>query len=278
MKKMKNIISPKELVELLSASDLFIADCRFTLDDPGLGRTQYEAGHVPGAVYVSLDGDLSAPVSVHGGRHPLPAVESAVFLLSSLGIERGKTRVIVYDEGGSAWASRFWWMLRYLGHDDVRIMDGGFTDYIAAGGPVSAELPLRQWKEFIPAIRTEMLVSMPQIMEIAGQGRLIDARAPERFAGENETIDIVAGHIPLALNHHWMKNLDENGRLLSIERLFGMFGSFPEQPVMYCGSGVTACMNVLAMEEAGFPLPGLYVGSWSDWISFPENSVATGRR
>jgi thiosulfate/3-mercaptopyruvate sulfurtransferase len=273
---MKNLITAEELSGQLSNPLLLVVDCRFALDQPTLGRDQYRAGHVQGAVYLSLNEDLSSPVAAHGGRHPLPSVTAMAELFSKLGITRNATPVVAYDDGGGAFAARLWWMLRYLGHERVRVLDGGFTAYIEAGGPVSPDVPSRPPSVFEPEVRQEMLASIREIADIARQGRLIDARAPERFAGENETIDAKAGHIPGARNHYWMKNLDARNRFLDPAGLLEMLRAFPENAVMQCGSGVTACVNVLAMEEAGLPLPRLFAGSWSDWISYPDNPIATG--
>lgn len=273
---MKNLITATELLETTPAPDLLIVDCRFSLQDPFWGRDRYREGHIPGAVFASLDRDLSGPVGVHGGRHPLPSIEHLVELFSSLGIVNGETEVVAYDDGGGAYAARLWWLLRYLGHGRVRILDGGYDAFLRIGRVPAKEPGRREQAVFVPQVQPRMLASMEEVRSLPGSVPLVDARSPERYRGEEEVLDVKAGHIPGARNAHWKDNLDENGVLLPPEKLRARFSRFPPDAVMYCGSGVTACVNVLAMEEAGYPLPRLYAGSWSDWISYADNPVTVG--
>jgi len=273
---MSNLISPEECIASLGEENICIIDCRFELSDPAKGKSLYYESHLPGAVYVSLNEDLSAPVGLHGGRHPLPPLEYLAFLFGKLGIVRNRTRIIAYDDSGGPFAARLWWMLRYCGHDAVQVIDGGFSAYVYAGGSLTTDVPLCVPVPFVPEVRKEMYARQAEIETARNAGALIDCRAPERFRGEYETIDVKAGHIPGAVNIHWMGNLDSRNRMLPAESLRERFESLPSQPIMYSGSGGTACMNVIAYEEAGLGLAKLYPGSWSDWISYPGNAVETG--
>ncbi len=273
---MSNIISSKKLLECLNDQELFIADCRFDLSAPLLGWMQYREAHIPGAVYVSLDKDLTAPLAPHGGRHPLPSVEAMEQHFSDLGIRNGETRVVVYDDAGGSFAARLWWMLRYLGHENAQVLDGGFQDWLRAAGPVDAEIIPKPRAVFRAHAHPGMLASMGEVRLRNADCLLVDARAGERHRGEIEPIDRVAGHIPGAANLPWMSNVNPDLTLKHRDELLKLYESFPEKTIMYCGSGVTSALNVLVMEELGFPLPKLYAGSWSDWISYDENEIATG--
>jgi thiosulfate/3-mercaptopyruvate sulfurtransferase len=272
---MSNIISSEKLAEHLNDPDLFIADCRFDLAAPLLGWIQFTEAHIPGAVYVSLDKDLSAPLGPHGGRHPLPPVEEMENRFSEIGMESGKSRVIVYDDAGGSYAARLWWMLRYLGHKHVQVLNGGFQAWLKSGEPVNAEIVRKPQAVFQSKPRNEMLATMEEVRTRSGNCLLVDARANERYRGEIEPIDRIAGHIPGAVNLPWTSNVKTDMTLGSREELLKLYETFPEKTILYCGSGVTSALNVLIMEELGFPLPKLYAGSWSDWISYEENAVAT---
>jgi thiosulfate/3-mercaptopyruvate sulfurtransferase len=273
---MKNLISADELIALLSTDDTVIFDCRFDLAKTNLGHQLYSESHIPGAAYLSLDDDLSGALGEHGGRHPLPSVDDMAQRFGKLGIKRNVSRVIAYDDSGSPFAARLWWMLRYLGHEQVQVLDGGFAAYKAAGGQVTNEIPQIEPQHFLPDIQHSMLATVTELANVDTRSSLIDCRAPERFLGNNETIDSKAGHIPGAQNIHWMDGLDEEKHYRPVEEQKQRFAAVPKDPIMYCGSGVTACVNVLAYEEAGLGTARVYAGSWSDWISYEKNEIATG--
>ncbi|CAM3610577.1 sulfurtransferase [Marinicrinis lubricantis] len=276
---MKHIVSMKWLLARLYEPDLVIADCRFQLGQPDAGRTAFEQGHISGAVYFDLEQDLSAPVGVHGGRHPLPDPDKLGAVLSKAGIDRTVT-VIAYDDQGGAMASRLWWLLRYMGHERVYVMDQGFSHWQQAGFPVSTDNPIRVPRRFVPELQPDMLATVENVRQAIQEGsaQLVDSREPARFEGREEPIDRVAGHIPGARNKFWKELLDDDLRMKKPELLQEHFQDVPkDQPVIvYCGSGVTACPNVLALSEAGYDNVKLYAGSWSDWISYEGNPVATG--
>lgn len=273
---MTNLISAAALADSIGQENLVLVDCRFDVADPERGPRNHAEGHIPGAVYAHLDEDLSLPVALHGGRHPLPAIDRMEALFGRLGIESGRTRVIAYDDAGGSYAARLWWMLRYLGHRQVQLLDGGWQAWLAGGGPVETTAPSVRPARFTAEVRHEMLADVDDVRALGSGSTLIDSRAPERYRGETEPLDAKAGHIPGAVNRPWMAALAPDLRLLSPERLREAFGELSDRPVVYCGSGVTACINVLAIEEAGYGMPRLYAGSWSDWISWPENPIATG--
>ena len=277
---MEHIVSMKWLLARLYEQDLAIVDCRFLLSDAEAGQRSYREGYIPGAAYLDLERDLSAPVGEHGGRHPLPRLDELAAKLGKLGIDRA-TRVVAYDDQGGAMASRLWWLLRYMGHDAVYVMDQGFGAWKAAGYPVTDAAPaIRVPKQYEPAVREAMLADVEAVRAASREGgsMLVDSREPRRYLGLEEPIDPVAGHIPGARNWFWKDNLDEQGRWRSAEQLEERFAALPKDAdiIVYCGSGVTACPNVLALEAAGYENVRLYAGSWSDWISYSENSVATG--
>jgi thiosulfate/3-mercaptopyruvate sulfurtransferase len=276
---MGTIVDFAWLREHLKDSNVVIADCRFILGQPDAGRTAYEAGHIPGAVYFDLERDLSGPIGPHGGRHPLPDVASFAKALGQAGIDSSKT-VVVYDDQAGAMASRLWWMLRYAGHDNVKLLDGGYGSWQATGHPVSTEAPQVRETVFEAELQPDMLLSTEDVKSRLGKAgtTLIDSREPRRYLGLEEPIDPVAGHIPGAVNYFWKQSLDESGRWKRAEGQRERFAGLKrdEEVVVYCGSGVTACPNVLALTEAGFTDVKLYGGSWSDWISYKNNPVATG--
>jgi thiosulfate/3-mercaptopyruvate sulfurtransferase len=275
------LISDQGLAALLAEPTLCVVDCRASLQNAAAGREAYAKGHVPGAVFADLLDDLSGPI-VPGktGRHPLPNVDAFAAKLRSWGIGSG-SRVVAYDDAGGAFAARLWWLLRWLGHDAVAVLDGGFPAWVAAGHPVSDATPQVAAGDFTPRPRPELCVSAAELAAPQTRlGRLFDARAPERFRGDVEPIDPVAGHIPGALNLPFAENLVD-GRFRSPADLRERFaralaGTQPEEAIVYCGSGVTACHDVLAFAHAGLPLPRLYAGSWSEWITEPGRPVAKG--
>jgi thiosulfate/3-mercaptopyruvate sulfurtransferase len=259
-----------------------VVDCRFDLREDGWGLNQYLAAHIPSAAYASLSRDLSGPVNGTNGRHPLPEIGEFAATLGRLGID-GTTQVVVYDQDIGMYAARLWWMLRYAGHRRTAVLDGGWQRWMAEGRPVREGRETPPEKTFVASPRPELLASLGDVIDVSngGGGLLVDARAPERFDGRSETLDRAAGHIPGATNRFYKENVTPEGEMLpraalktAYERALG--GRTPRETVMYCGSGVTACHNLLAMEHAGLRGARLYVGSWSEWSADPTRRVATG--
>ncbi len=279
MQAYSTLIAPVELSAALGAPELRIVDCRASLQDPAAGRESYRLAHLPGASFADLSSDLSGPiVAGKTGRHPLPDLDTFVGRLRSWGISQS-SQVVVYDDAAGAFAARLWWMLRWLGHERVALLDGGFAAWQAAGLPVTTELGLVTAGDFTAQPHRELLVGAGELLGSA-DSKLFDARAPERFRGDVEPIDPVAGHILGAENLPFAGNL-RDGRFLSSAELRARFdaalaGTPPEHAVVYCGSGVTACHDVLAFAHAGLPLPRLYAGSWSEWITDPSRPTAKG--
>ncbi len=277
----RTLISAEQLAGRLSEAGWRIVDCRFSLADTGAGRRAYAAGHIPGAVYAHLDEDLSGPV-VPGqtGRHPLPDKEQFMARLSAWSIDE-HTQVIAYDDNSGMVASRLWWLLHSLGHDRVAVLDGGFAAWTALpGAPITTEVPEPQPHTFRPRPPISHAVDAAQVnqLRLDPAWLLVDSREDFRYRGESEPIDPVAGHIPGAVNAFFMENLDEQGRFLPPGKLRERFlpllaGRTAEMAVFYCGSGVSACHNVLAMAHAGLGEATLYPGSWSEWITDAERAV-----
>jgi thiosulfate/3-mercaptopyruvate sulfurtransferase len=253
-----------------------VLDVRWSLGGPP-GRDLYLEGHIPGAVYVDLDTELAAPAGA-GGRHPLPSAEVFGEAMRAAGVS-GSRPVVVYDAGNSVAAARAWWLLRYFGHPDVSVFDGGFGGWLAAGLAIERDVPRVEPGDFVPHAGGMPLLDAGAAAAVARDGVLLDARAPERFRGDSEPIDPVAGHIPGAVNLPGDDLVDASGRFLDADTLrerFGGAGAHAGVAVgAYCGSGVAAAHEVLALEVAGIPA-ALYVGSWSEWISDPGRPVATG--
>ena len=259
-----------------------IVDCRFDLKHESWGREQYHAGHMPGAVYASLSKDLSGPVAGTGGRHPMPAPSAIAATFGRLGIGPG-TQVVMYDQDNGIFASRMWWMLHYMGHDAAAVVDGGWAKWLREGRPTRSGTEIRPVAVFTGHPREALRLSVDDVEATLGDASvlLVDARAPERFEGASEPLDRTPGHIPGAVNHFYKRNVTAEGVMLPPERLRQQFadmlgGRSPDQVVMYCGSGVTACQNLLAMEHTGLHGAKLYPGSWSDWSSDPGRPVETG--
>jgi thiosulfate/3-mercaptopyruvate sulfurtransferase len=275
---MSNLLSAGDLRTLMDDVDLRVVDVRFDLGDTSAGRAAYRQGHLPGALFFDLDEDLSVPPGEHGGRHPLPDMAAFASTLGERGIGNGH-RVVAYDGSGGLFAGRLWWMLRYAGHDRVHLLDGGVDAWLEAGGGLSAEAPSYPRERFELRLRPDMVVDRGFVLRNLDNPDvlLVDARDGPRYRGETEPLDPVAGHIPSALNLSFKGNLD-GGRFRDREALFERFEltTEAEEVVLYCGSGVSAAHNVLAMEEAGLPRPKLYTGSWSDWVSYADAPVATG--
>jgi thiosulfate/3-mercaptopyruvate sulfurtransferase len=275
------LLSTADLAARLADPDWLVADCRFELGKPEAGVQAWRAGHIPGAIHVDLERDLSAPVNASSGRHPLPAVADCEATLSRLGVG-GKTWVACYDAGNSAYASRLWWMLRWLGHDRVVVLDGGFGAWTAEGRPVSTEAVARKPARFVARPRPQMLCDAAGVTDALARGEiLVDVRGAERFAGSVEPLDAVAGHIPGAVNLPFPENLGAGGRFLppeSLEKLWRERTGVARRgaAVCMCGSGVTACQGLLALDAAGIEGARLYAGSWSEWIRDPSRPIARG--
>ena len=272
------------LMGQLGDPGLRVVDCRFLLLDPEAGRAHYREAHIPGAVYADLDRDLSAPVTAESGRHPLPSVAAMAARLGDWGVDR-TTDVLVYDAGDGSIAARLWWLLRWLGHDAVWVLDGGFQAWVAEGGDTEDGDTLASAKEFQPRASRYRAVSTDALVRglDSGSMTLVDARSGERFRGEHEPIDPVAGHVPGALSQPHAENLQPSGLMRSPVALRELWsqrlgGIAPESVVHMCGSGVTACHNLLAMERAGLGGSVLYPGSWSEWIRDPGRPRATGAK
>lgn len=269
------IITTDTLAEHLSDTTWVIVDCRFDLADPAAGERQYERGHIPGAVYAHLERDLSVPMGLsgEGGRHPLPSPARMTDLFGRLGIGPG-IQVAAYDDTSGHYAARLWWMLRFMGHEAVAVLDGGWPAWLSAGYPVEAEISVATPRLFEGAPRWDRVVRMEEIPSVP---LLVDGRAPERYRGESEPIDPVAGHISGAMNRPYAANWTETGQWRAPESLLSdyleLLGSTPpEEAVFYCGSGVSACVNLIGMVRAGLPEGRLYVGSWSEWSRLRNNT------
>lgn len=273
------LVTPEWLYDHLHKTNMVIADCRFILGQPESGLEAYRLGHIPGALYFHLERDLSGPVQPDGtgGRHPLPSVEQMTDLFSRMGIDESVT-VVAYDDQDLAMASRLWWMLSFLGHQRVYVLNGGFQAWKKAGYPVNDEIPAPAPRSFVPRLQEGMVVTLDDVLS-RDQERtiLIDSRAPERYRGEVETIDRKAGHIPGALSYFFKENLRTDGTMKSAEELRERFATLPadKELIVYCGSGVTACVNLLALHETGRTDARLYAGSWSEYSS-RDLPVATG--
>lgn len=278
----QTLVSADWLAARCHEPDLRIVDTRFSLADTRAGRRAYDLAHLPGAVYLHLDQDLSGEISPSSGRHPLPDPQRFAARLGRAGIGDAH-HVVIYDDAGGAIAARLWWMLRWLGHEWVAILDGGYSAWIAAGHGVSSETVSPAPAVFTAEPRRDMLITVVDVIAGLSSGELllVDARESERFRGEQEPIDTVAGRVPGAINFPFRDNLGPDGRLLPGEELSHRWarllaGRPPERVACMCGSGVTACLNLLAMEVAGMAGGRLYAGSWSEWISDSDRPVATG--
>ena len=271
------LITVSTLADRLTDPAWAIVDCRHRLTDPEFGEAAYRESHIAGAVFAHADRVLSSEPVTDRGRHPLPGPDTLRARFGALGIGAG-TQVVAYDDAGGAIAGRLWWMLRYMGHTHAAVLDGGWPAWAAAGGATRSGEESRPARKFEGEPRHEWVVT---IDEVGAARRLVDSREPARYRGETEPIDRIAGHIPGARNHHFARNLGEDGRFLDPatvrKRLERTLGGVPaDEAVFYCGSGVSACHNLLALAHAGLPPARLYVGSWSEWSADPDRPVATG--
>jgi thiosulfate/3-mercaptopyruvate sulfurtransferase len=255
-----------------------IVDVRFQLDDPDAGRKIYLKDHLPGAVYMDLDKDLSGKPEKHGGNHPLPDMKMFTGKLGQIGIDNDTT-VIIYDQSNDMFAARMWWLLYYLGHEKVYVLDGGYEQWVMDGYEVTNEIPRLEAKKYRPSIRTDEKVDIEEVKEkLENQSaHLIDSRSRERYLGKVEPLYGKAGHIPGAKHFFWKEILNDKGKWKKSEELQSHFEAFDkdEEIIVSCGSGISACPNVLALKLAGYENVKLYPGSFSDWISYEENEVET---
>lgn len=279
----ETLISPLELAGRIDKAGWVLFDCRFNLADPAAGLRLYHEGHLPGARYAHLDHDLSSPITALTGRHPLPDPQRLAAMLADRGVG-SSTQVVVYDDAAGAFAGRLWWLLRWLGHRSVAVLDGGIKHWLREGLALDAkEPPAAERMGFTAAADRRLWLDVGEVRQGLDQKSivLVDARTPERYRGEQEPIDPVAGHVPGAVNRPFQRNLDADGRFLPPPELRAQFRQLigdtePLHVVHMCGSGVTACHNLLAMEVAGLKGSRLYAGSWSEWIRDPSRPVATG--
>ena len=276
------LISSESLAHGLADPNWVVMDCRFVLAEPAAGERAYHQGHIPGARYAHLERDLSSRVSKGSGRHPLPDKEKLIAKLGGWGVSAA-SQVVVFDDANGAMAARLWWLLRWLGHAGVALLDGGWGQWLKEGRPVATEtMPIAPTR-FAARQALAGWMSSAEVQDalLHRPIQLLDARAPERFRGEIEPIDAVAGHVPGAMNRPLQHNLAADGRFLPAEDLRRQFTALlghvdSDQVVHMCGSGVTACHNLLAMEHAGLSGSRLYAGSWSEWIRDPNRPVAKG--
>jgi len=276
------LIQPAEVAASMADARWAILDCRFELAQPDWGERAYASAHIPHALYAHLDRDLAGAVTPASGRHPLPNLAHWRQTLGRWGIDQNM-QVVAYDQGSGAYAARLWWLLRWVGHTRVAVLDGGYAAWLAAGLPVRAAAESRAATTFTARASELSTVAAGDIEPALERGEivLVDARAADRFAGENETIDRVAGHVPGAVNQPFAGNLDAHGRFLPASQLARRWQALlgaraPSEIVSMCGSGVTACHNLLALEIAGLNGARLYPGSWSEWIRDPARPIARG--
>ncbi len=267
------LVSSKWLSNRLDDNSLIIVDCRYNLFDKAWGRTEYDKGHIPGACFLDMEKELTGQVGEHGGRHPLPPMKAFEESMKRIGLENGKM-VIAYDWDGSG-AARLWWLLNYFGYPEVRILDGGYDGWVDAGLHITKDVPKTGRGNFSARITGHILVSRSDLDKLPHGTRIIDVRDRERYLGIVEPIDKIAGHIPGAINIPYKDIVEKPGKFKDLNELKEIFSQSGEEPVVYCGSGITSCVNFVALESIG-KHPKLYAGSWSDWISYEDSEIATG--
>lgn len=282
------LIDVPTLAAHLGSPNWVLLDCRFELGKPEVGETRYFEGHIPGARYAHLDRDLAAAPGPSTGRHPLPDPAIFAALAGRWGID-DDTQIVVYDQGNSFYAARAWWIFRWLGHDHVAMLDGGLAAWSHAGHTLERTVAEATPRTFTARPKSGLVVDAATVLQAAtprdgsarNRSRIVDARGPDRFAGENETMDPVGGHVPGAVNHHYARNYGSDGRMrdaasLREQWLATLDGVAPAHMIAMCGSGVSACVNLLAMTHAGLEGARLYPGSWSEWVRDPSRPVARG--
>jgi thiosulfate/3-mercaptopyruvate sulfurtransferase len=276
---MQFIVNDQWLLNHLNDEDVRIIDCRFPLSsgsEGNEGRQLFLQEHIPGAFYCDLEKDLSSTVGVHGGRHPLPSNKSLESLFGKLGIEK-TTKVVIYDDQGGAMAARLWFLLHYAGHSNAFILNGGYSQWKSAGLPTTDEPRSIKETTFVGNFQEDLLVEMEDVQRAINDDNtvLIDSREEKRYKGIHEPLDPIAGHIPTAVNYFWKELLDDNGKWKSEVEIKDRFAQLPKEKsyIVYCGSGVTACPNIIALIASGYENVKLYGGSWSDWCSYKENKI-----
>ena len=276
------LITTNVLVERIKDPKWVLIDCRFDLADKEWGAEEYEVLHIPGAVYAHLEKDICGPITPISGRHPLPDPKNFIAAMQRLGVNHD-SQVVVYDATGGGMAGRLWWQLKFYGHEKVALLNGGLPKWLSEGRETVKGVESNPVGDFSGTPNPMMMVTTDEVKAMLGSkiSAIIDARSPERFRGEVEPIDTVAGRIPGALNRFYQNNLDKDGQFLPAEALKTAYetllnGFKPHEAVAYCGSGTTACHNLVAMAYAGLPMPKLYVGSWSEWIRDEKNPVGKG--
>lgn len=277
-----SLVSVKDTFEHIDDPGWRMIDCRFDLKDPSVGLQKYLAGHIPDAIYADLDKDLSSPVTFTSGRHPLPDIEAISRKLGSWGVAVD-TQVVVYDDAYGSYAARLWWILRWLGHQNVAVLDGGINHWLQSDLPLTTEIPSITPTKFVAKTNHDLVMDTKAMETVIDSPELtiVDVRDPERFQGIQEPVDKIAGHIPGAINIPWKTNLDETGLFLKPSQLAMQYEAILEKPgsenlVFMCGSGVTACHGLLALSALGHDDAKLYAGSWSEWIQNPDHPVASG--
>ena len=274
---MKNFINCSCLNKKLQEENLIIVDCRFDLGNDNYGLNSYNKGHIMNAFFMDMNKDLAGPKAEHGGRHPLPDIEVFVKKIESFGID-SKSIIVAYDDGDLCGASRFWWIMKYLGHEKIYVLEGGINSWVKEGYALNQEVPKCESNNYEYSINSSILASMEDVAALStnNKGTIIDSRSYERFTGEVEPIDVKGGHIRNACNLFWMDVFSED-KLKNKEELKNHFSKvIKDSPiVVHCGSGITGAVNYIVLDELDLDCK-LYVGSWSDWISYEENEIITG--
>ena len=274
------IISAENLIKSLQDENTLVFDCRCDIKDTTYGIQAYTEGHIPGSIYVNVDTDLASEKTPSSGRHPLPDVHALSEKLSQWGLSSEK-QAVIYDDASGAFAGRMWWILKWLGHKKVAVLDGGLGSYMSTGGKLTTDETIFEKNIFTPNIQSEMVVEITDVEEAQYKMNklIIDARSKERYLGIKDLVDPIAGHVPGAISHPLSLNLNKDGKFRSPEDLKLAFDKIiadttSENVISMCGSGITACHNILAMEIAGIKGIKLYVGSWSEWITDKSRPIA----
>jgi thiosulfate/3-mercaptopyruvate sulfurtransferase len=277
MKKTKYLVDSEWLVQQLDNPQVVIVDCRFQLANPNWGEDEYKKSHIKGAYYLNLDRDLSSTVQPHGGRHPLPDINVLAQKFTTMGIIKNETLVVAYDDSRFAFAARLWWLLRYLGHNSVVLLDGGWNAWVDGGYPVTNMIPETKLGQFKPQPHRDWLVDIDTVKAAKNKDSIIvvDSRDSDRYTGIREPIDPIAGSIRGAVNSPWKQVSDESGYLKPVATQQQLWKDYSqaEEIIVYCGSGVTACVNLFSLTLAGFKNAKLYPGGWSDWCSYLKDEI-----
>lgn len=268
----RTVVETDWLSKHINDDNLIIADCRYNLMDSSEGRRKYLEGHIPGAFFIDMESDLTGDKEEHGGRHPIPDPALFASRMSLTGLEPGKM-VVAYDDDLSG-SARLWWLLNYFGHEEAYVLDGGFGKWSEEGRKITTELPKERKGNFTPSVNHDLMYDVYSVRDARHPHVLVDSRSPDRHAGIREPIDFKAGHIPGSINVFYRDVMAGEGKLKDREQLISLYSQAGTSPVVYCGSGITACVNVLGLARIGIEAK-LYAGSWSDWISYPDNSVET---